>query len=522
MTLDISHFAVDELVHRGLDATHLQLGYHPSWDRWGGDPRRARRTDLLFLGSITSRRDQLLCDAAPYLWDCRADIRLFEFPRPMSRPRGNFVAGEDKWELLASSRIMLNIHRNEVPYFEWVRVLEAVVNGCLVVTESSTDYGPLVPGEHLIAAPPGMIGAYAGSLMTDEGLRAELAGAAYDFVRTKLELKALLEPICTLVEGAGRHPRPSGPVDVRRRPAAPPAPAPSPLLAQAIDTERQVSARIKDLLDGETELLQRVEALQSHIRYGSPDHAEVTATPAWDDFVPEVSVVVTSHNYRDFVTEAMDSTMGSVDVKVELIVVDDHSEDDSIEVIEAFMESTGWFPTLLVDLAANGGVSKARNRGIAEARADRVFVLDADNLVYPGALGKLSEALDQAPDAAFAYGIIAKVGLSGLLSYLPWNVERLTEHNYIDAMSLIRKSVWDEVGGYDLDFSIKGLGGLRVLAAVGRRRTCGASSCREIVGTYRVHATSRQQTVNLDTAPLMAGFRCHVSVSPLGPGLRTN
>ena len=53
--LDISQYAVDELQCRGLDAIHLQLGYHPSWDRWGGDPKRLRKNDVLFLGSVTPR-----------------------------------------------------------------------------------------------------------------------------------------------------------------------------------------------------------------------------------------------------------------------------------------------------------------------------------------------------------------------------------------------------------------------------------------------------------------------------------
>ena len=208
--LDISPYAVEELRSRGLQATHLQLGYHPSLDRWGGDPASPRDTDLLFLGSLTPRRDKILSEASPLLWDCKADIRLFEFPRPMSKPRGNFVVSEEKWDLLASSRVMLNIHRDEVPYFEWVRVLEAVINGCLVVSERSSDYGPLVPGKHLVAVPPETLGAYALGIMSDEPLRAEMASEAYEFARSKLELTSLLEPICAEMEVAAARRGPRG------------------------------------------------------------------------------------------------------------------------------------------------------------------------------------------------------------------------------------------------------------------------------------------------------------------------
>lgn len=517
VVLDVSPYAVDELARRGLDATHLQLGYHPSWDRWGGDATRPRPTDLVFLGSMTHHRDRILSEAAPLLWDCNADIRLFEFPRPMNEPRTHFVASTAKWQLLAASRVLVNIHRSEVPYFEWVRVLEAVVNGCLVVTESSTDYGPLVPGEHLIAAPSEFLGAYTASIMTDESLRVELAAAAYDFVRTKLELKTLLEPICAHVEEAlvrvtpRRRPQPFQP------PAPPHVPSISPVLEAVLDTERQARARVKELLDGETELVQRVEALQARLLHGRADHVDRSVTKAWEGFAPQISVVITSYNYRDFISEAMESVMSSLGVAVELIVVDDHSQDDSVEVLEAIMAATEWFPTMLLAKAANSGVGSARNAGIAEARAERVFILDADNMIYPTTLKKLSTALDRTPDAAFAYGIVAKTGQVGLLSHLPWDVDRLTETNYIDAMAMVRRRVWDEVGGYDTYFSLRGWEDYEFwlrLAANGYR----AAFVPQLVGRYRVHPTSRQQTVNLDTAPLMRDFRERYPFLPWAQG----
>ena len=512
--LDISPYAVDELRTRGLDATQLQLGYHPSWDRWGGEPAHPRPTDLLFLGSMTPRRDRILAEAAHLLWDCKADIRLFEFPRPMSEPRANFVAAEAKWDLLASSRVLLNVHRDEVPYFEWVRVLEAVVNGCLVVSESSTDYGPLVPGEHLIAAPADVVGAYAASMVVDEPFRAELASAAYDFVRTKLELKTLLQPVCAHLEEvvvpAARRRVPS-PKPMALRPARPaPAMAVHPIVS---DTTRTMMARVKELLDGETQLLQQVEALQARLVHGSADHVDVTTTEAWDEVTPDVTVLVTSYNYRAHVTDAMASVRCSLGTVAELVVVDDHSEDDSVDVIIQAMAETQWFPTKLVARAANAGVGVARNTGIAHARSDRVFILDADNLVYPTTLRKLSDALDREPGAAFSYGIIARIGDPGLLSHLPWDVERLTMGNYIDAMAMIRTRVWDEVGGYDADSSLRGWEDYEFwlrLAAAGAFGTF----VPEFVGCYRVHATSRQQTVNLDTAPLMSDFRARYPFLP--------
>ena len=130
-------------------------------------------------------------------------------------------------DTLASSRVLLNLHSGEGRSLEWPLVLAAIANGCLVVTESSADYGPLLPGEHLIAAPSDVLGAYAASLVADEALRSDLAAAAYDFVRTKLEFKTLLEPVCALLEeaAASTHPFPTPTAHQRIRATSSAAPA---------------------------------------------------------------------------------------------------------------------------------------------------------------------------------------------------------------------------------------------------------------------------------------------------------
>jgi hypothetical protein len=512
--LDISHYAVEEHQRRGLDAAHLQLGYHPSWDRWGGDLDRARSTDLLFLGSITQRRAQMLGDAAPLLWDMRSDIRLFEFPRPMSEPTGLFVAGTEKWDLLADSRILLNVHRNEVPYFEWVRALEAVCNGCLLLTEASTHYGPLVAGEHLVAAPVDALGALAASLVLDEPLRREIVASAYDYIRTKLELTAHLAPHCERLASEALLP------SVRRVPLPYPATVPVSaqpgvgVLARVHASETGVRVHVKELLDSETELVQTLEALESELRYGDSRHEVVEATPAWDGFEPEISVLITSYNYEHFIGWALDSILSSEGVAAEIVVVDDHSRDGSMALLRRYMDRNSWFPIQLVAKSANAGVGAARNRGFEAARSDRVFVLDADNYVYPSALRKLATALDDQPEAAFAYGMIGRMGEPGLLSHIPWDVTRLLQNNYIDAMALIRKDVWVDVGGYDAHrSSLKGWEDyefwLRIAAAGGY-----GTFVPEVLATYRVHHLSRQRTVDLDTESLHAEFRARYPFLP--------
>ena len=120
----------------------------------GVAPRSTERPcDVLFLGSLTHRRAQILGRSAPILAQWTCDLRLFRGDRPVRDGTAHFVSGHAKHELLAGSRVLLNVHQGERDYFEWIRVIEAISNGCLVVTERSGGYAPLVPGRHFLQAP---------------------------------------------------------------------------------------------------------------------------------------------------------------------------------------------------------------------------------------------------------------------------------------------------------------------------------------------------------------------------------
>lgn len=517
--LDINTYAIAELSRRGIDAAHLQLGYHDSWDRWGGDPSKIRGTDLVFLGGATPKRERVLSEAAPLIWDRRCDIRMFEFARPMAAPTGNFVIGDEKRDLLASARVLLNIHRDDAPYFEWVRALEAVANGCLVVSESSEDCGPLIPGRHLVVAPEDVLGAYAASLLADECLRAEMTFAAYDLVRSKLEMTSMLQPVCEHIERATSstakaRPRPVPVAPLLSEPAV--ATPGHSVWVDLLESELRMRARVKELIDSEVTLFQQLEALQAQLSHADLNHVDVTVTPAWEAANPKVSVLLTSYNYSHFVPEAVGSVLASTGVEAELVIVDDHSSDHSVEVLQKLMRAEPWFPIRLVARAANSGLARARNTGLAHARGEYVFVLDADNRIWPNSLATLSAALDSDPGPAFAYGVIAKFGEPGLVSHLPWSVERLCQANYIDAMAMVRRSVLEEIGGWDPRLSNLGWEDYDLwlrLAADGQ----GGVLVTSYAGSYRVHPTSMLSTVNLDPLPLLALLSAKYPFLPWSP-----
>jgi glycosyltransferase involved in cell wall biosynthesis len=228
--------------------------------------------------------------------------------------------------------------------------------------------------------------------------------------------------------------------------------------------------------------------------------------PEIDDV--RVSVLLTVHNYADHVGEALHSVALSDLREIEVVVIDDASTDGSVDAIRSTCAEVPWLPVTLVRRGRNGGLPAARNLAAAHAQADMLFVLDADNAVMPAGIGRLAQALEADPDAAFAYGIIQSFGSKGpvgLMNWLDWDPWRLRYGNYIDAMSLLRRSALDEVGGYATDPALYGWEDFALWAAMGQAGLKGVL-VPEIVARYRVSAHSMISLTNIDSTAAWASL----------------
>jgi glycosyltransferase involved in cell wall biosynthesis len=92
------------------------------------------------------------------------------------------------------------------------------------------------------------------------------------------------------------------------------------------------------------------------------------------------SVVVTFHNQREFVADALNSILAGKRSDVEIIAVDDASSDGTPETLFAYRDAVK-----LVLLEKNQGVSGARNSGAAEATGEYLLFLDGDDAFHPWA-----------------------------------------------------------------------------------------------------------------------------------------
>ena len=110
---------------------------------------------------------------------------------------------------------------------------------------------------------------------------------------------------------------------------------------------------------------------------------------------PLVSIVVLCHNYARFLPEAIESALAQDYPRLEVLVIDDGSTDDSLDVASRY--------DVKVLTQENRGLARTCNRGAREAAGEYFLFLSADDLLEPTYVSELLAALEREPDASFAY-----------------------------------------------------------------------------------------------------------------------
>ena len=157
------------------------------------------------------------------------------------------------------------------------------------------------------------------------------------------------------------------------------------------------------------------------------------------------------HRLRDTIDSVI-AASGQASPRVELLIVDDHSTDNSRGVVEQLLAEIDWFPATLLVRAANGGPAVARNAGFSAARAPHVLTLVAGSTLYPTGLHRLRDRLLAAPsDVVATYGVVERfdtTGSIGLAGHLPWDIELLVKGEFAATVAMFRREAWTQLGGF--------------------------------------------------------------------------
>ncbi|WP_370945956.1 glycosyltransferase [Amycolatopsis sp. cg5] len=443
--VDINHDSTAELNRRGIKVEHFQLGYSPLWDLWGGDPDSTRDIDVTYLATAERRRSKLLASYARDLAGLRT--RLLTPPHEMmATARVDFLPGKAKLEHLAASRFILNLHREQKQTLEWVRTLEAMSNGCVVLTETSIDVEPMIPGEHLVIARADSLGAVAAAMAAEPERERHLRMAAYEFVKT-LDLpgsaQMLIELASSLVSGT----TPATSVDAARAHANS---LRSPENAMAIDTPSWDARFAGDRSMG-TPVTARATAQAGQLA----QRAAAARRLAERRWVPASG----SHLFAD-----------SAHADVDVLIVRRPGEVDPDDLVTDLLTGTVLPKRVLVgedgvspwpaprpyDLLLNErplGRGFTRNILLERSSASMLLVLD-------GGMRASRHLLERFVAAADGVDVVhAPIGdpVDGLVGALPPEERRLRTLPYLGSGYLVRRSLIDTLGGWTEEPMLEGL-----------------------------------------------------------------
>ncbi len=165
---------------------------------------------------------------------------------------------------------------------------------------------------------------------------------------------------------------------------------------------------------------------------------------------PRVSVVIPCFNLGRWLDEAVESVLRQTVQETEIVVVDDGSTDaQTVRLLSGYRK-----PRTTVLRGPNRGLPAARNLGIARARAPLVMCLDADDIIEPTCIERAARTLDEEPTVSIASFWLRAFG-DDAWDYTPaeCTLRDILVENKICCCAMFRRSMWEEIAGYDEAFT---------------------------------------------------------------------
>ena len=160
--------------------------------------------------------------------------------------------------------------------------------------------------------------------------------------------------------------------------------------------------------------------------------------------VPEISVIIPAYNAEKYIREAVGSVKAQdYDGPVEILVIDDGSTDQTSAVAEEL--------GCLVLKKENAGAASARNAGIRQAKGNRIFFLDADDVLNGHAFAALCQPMSEDPAIQIVCGKAVEF-VSPELTEEQATALKARNGSYsgtVPGCTMIRKEVFESAGLFD-------------------------------------------------------------------------
>jgi glycosyltransferase involved in cell wall biosynthesis len=221
--------------------------------------------------------------------------------------------------------------------------------------------------------------------------------------------------------------------------------------------------------------------------------------------IPLVTVGIANYNYARFVTQALDSVASQTYENCELIIVDDCSNDHSVEVIQTWINNyTGNFKITFIKNNENYGVAKVCSSILERTSGKYYQILDADDAILPTKIAKQVSILEKDENSALVYSNTSVIDERNeieddYLQRIGYNTTEMPEGNIFNELLifnfipnssvLIRTAFAKQIGGYNPTFQVQDY---YLYLTLSEHFPFSYSNC--ISGFYRVHSNSLSNT----------------------------
>lgn len=211
---------------------------------------------------------------------------------------------------------------------------------------------------------------------------------------------------------------------------------------------------------------------------------------------PAVSVLMTAYNRADFIADAMGSVLASDFTDFELIVVDDGSNDRTVEIART-LEATD-SRVRVYQNAKNLGDYPNRKHAASLARGKYLKYVDSDDMIYPWGLGAFVRCMEQFPDAGFGLSAHSAPDRPHPMIFSPAEAYREEFHGRelfgrAPGSGIIRRDAYEAVGGFS---GMRQLGDMEFWLKIGARYP--VVTMPPALVWDRVHG-GQEKNVNTDT-----------------------